>query len=105
MSRENLDMSASEVAAHAPHPQSFYNRFDEDDLEYIEDRWPSDSGYVCLVRAKFRPNWIMVQQTPDIGLMKSWLDRWSPDPAFDVIATHRVANRFQALDLARRLVG
>jgi hypothetical protein len=105
MSREHLGTSVAEVAAHAPRPQSFYDRFYEDDLDYIEDRWPTDSGYICLVRSTDYPDWVKVRQTPDIGLMESWLDRMSPYPTFEVIAFHQVANRVKALNLARRLVG
>lgn len=105
MTWKELNISVADLAARAPHPQAFYDEYHEDDLEYIEDRWPTDRGYVCLIRSKHDPDWVTVRQTPDIGLMKSWMDRWSRKPTFDVIAIHQVANRFKALTLARRIVG
>lgn len=105
MSREFLDIRVNEVAARAPRPQAFYDRYCEDSLDIIEARWPTRAGYVCLVQCRHAPAWVMVRQTPDLGLMTSFLDRWSLDDDYEVIASRRVKDRFRALDVARRCIG
>jgi len=105
MSRKFLDISVFEVAAHAPRPQSFYDRYCEDSLEIMEAHWPTRSGYVCLVQCSHSPGWVMVRQTPDLGLMTSHASRWSPDGDYEVIASRHIDDRFQSLDAVRRNLG
>jgi len=105
MTREFLDISVTEVAAHAPRPQSFYDQYCEDSLDIIEARWPTRAGYVCLVQHDHSPGWLMVRQTPDLGFMTSQLRRWSPNDDYKVIASRHVDDRFKGFDALRQNLG
>ena len=105
MTREFLDISVTEVAAHAPRPQSFYDRYCEDSLDIIEASWPTRAGYVCLIQCGYVPGWLMARQIPDLGFATSWLSRLSPNDDYEVIASRCVHDRFKALAAARRRLG
>ena len=105
MSREFLDISVTEVAAHAPRPQSFYDRYCEDSLDVIEARWPTRAGYVCLVQHDHSPGWVMVRQTPDLGFLTSQLRRSSPNDDYEVIRSRHVDDRFKGFDAVRQNLG
>jgi hypothetical protein len=105
MSREFLDISVTEVAAHAPRPQSFYDRYCEDSLDIIEASWPTRAGYVCLVQHGHSPGWVMVRQTPDLGFLTSQLRRCSPNDDYEVIASRHVDDRFKGFDTVRQTLG
>ena len=105
MSYKDLDMPIAQVVANAPHSREFYEQFDEDTLEYIEARWPTKSGYVCVVINSEWPGRVMVRQTPDIGLLESWGYRSSPYDTFKTVGSRHFADRFEALDLIRERVG
>jgi hypothetical protein len=49
------------------------------------------------------PGWIIVRQTPDLGLMATGADRWRLD--VEVIASRHFDDRFEALNRARKRLG
>src|SRR5579872_4108744 len=105
MSRKFLDISVTEVAAHAPRPQSFYDRYCEDSLDIIEAGWPTRAGYVCVVQHDHSPGWVMVRQTPDLGFLTSQLRRSSPNDDHKVIRSRHVDDRFKGFDAVRQTLG
>jgi hypothetical protein len=105
MSWKELDITVAELAARAPHSQEFYDQYHEDDLDDIEDGWPSRGGYVCIITDERDSEWVGVRQTPDVGLLASWGDRQSRSSCFRVAAAQYYEDRFKGLDEARERIG
>ena len=105
MSRKQLDRPILNIAAGAPRSKTFYDRYHEDVLDLIERDWPLEGGYICLLRRAHSPEWLMLVQTPDPGLMESALRRWDPDHSFEILATRYFPDRLEHFDLIRSRLG
>jgi hypothetical protein len=55
-----------------------YDLYDADELETINTSWPEPGGFICLVTNDHYPGWVMLAQTPAVGLLESQLSRTSP---------------------------
>jgi hypothetical protein len=105
MTWKELNISITELAGRAPHPQAYYDQYHEDDLDDIEDGWPNRGGYVCIITNERDPDWVGVRQTPDVGLLASWGDRQFPSSCFQIAAAQYCEDRFKGLDNARERIG
>jgi hypothetical protein len=103
MSSTEIEINVTEIAANAPLPQSFYDQFPPVVLDAIEAAWPNAGGYVCILTSKDMPGCITIQQTVDVGLLESRLQRSEKHgPQLAIARAMQFPDRVTACEEVRR---
>src|SRR4029077_20296266 len=100
------DMTLAEIVALAPQPKTFYDHYDDDQINAIYGNWLGTAGHVFLLTHTSWPEWVNVVQTPDQGLLLSMIQRWTPVPeGFRILGSRSGSDRFKMLNGLRRRLG
>ena len=103
MTLKVVEINVRKLAQQAPLPQAYYDGLPNGALDAIEDHWPDQGGYVCILQNQGAPGLITIEETADLGIIQSRVRRANANGSTLVLAhSQKVSDRFRGAEEVRR---